>query len=146
MDIRRRELLIATGLCLMLPPVALAAAESPRRLDLKNANTGETFNGPYRDKDGPIPNAMIDLAIFLRDHHVNKIGPVHVETLDFLADVMDAVGETHATILSAYRTPETNRKLRERYFGVAEKSQHLARQCARCHVQRQGRSKPSKRR
>ena len=125
MNLRRRELLIATGLCLVLPPSAWAGPSASRRLDLKNANTGETFNGPYRDNDGPIPNAMIDLAVFLRDHHVNKIGPVHIETLDFLADVMDAVGETHATILSAYRTPETNRKLRERYFGVAEKSQHL---------------------
>ncbi|MGH6980409.1 MAG: YcbK family protein [Stellaceae bacterium] len=126
MEMRRRELLVAAGLYLVLPPTALAEPAGARRLDLKNANTGETFNGPYRDKDGPIPNAMIDLAIFLRDHHVNKLGPVHVETLDFLSDVMAAVGETKATILSAYRTPETNRKLRERYFGVAEKSQHLA--------------------
>ena len=125
MDMRRRDLLIATGLCLVLPEAALAQGAPPRRLDLKNANTGETFNGPYRDRDGPIPAAMIDLAVFLRDHHVNKVGPVHVETLDFLADVMEAVGETHATVLSAYRTPETNRKLREQYFGVAEKSQHL---------------------
>jgi len=125
MDMRRRDLLIATGLCLVLPEAALAQGAAPRRLDLKNANTGETFNGPYRDRDGPIPAAMIDLAVFLRDHHVNKVGPVHVETLDFLADVMEAVGETHATVLSAYRTPETNRKLREQYFGVAEKSQHL---------------------
>jgi uncharacterized protein YcbK (DUF882 family) len=125
MNWRRRDLLLATGLLLVMPRMALAMPSAPRRLDLKNANTKETFNGPYRDADGPIPNAMIDLAIFLRDHHVNKLGPVHVETLDFLADVMDAVGETHATILSAFRTPETNRMLRARYFGVAEKSQHL---------------------
>jgi uncharacterized protein YcbK (DUF882 family) len=125
MNLRRRDLLLATGLLLLVPRVASALPSAPRRLFLANANTGETFSGPYRDKDGPIPAAMTDLAHFLRDHHANKIGPVSVAALDFLAEVMDAVGETRATVLSAYRTPETNRMLATRYFGVAEKSQHL---------------------
>ena len=125
MKLRRRDLLIASGVWLVLPRVANAQALPLRRLNLKNANTHETFNGPYRDADGPIPAAMADLAIFLRDFHVNKVGPVDVATLDFLADVMDAVGQTKATVLSAYRTPETNRMLRSKYFGVAERSQHL---------------------
>lgn len=128
MDFRRRDLLIATGVLLSLPSAASAVPRVPslpRRLDLKNANTGESFIGPYRDRDGPIPSAVTDLARFLRDHHADKEGPVSIPTLDFLADVMDAVDQTRATILSAYRTLETNRMLRERYFGVAEKSQHL---------------------
>jgi uncharacterized protein YcbK (DUF882 family) len=128
MGFRRRDLLIATGVLMSMPRLASAlprVPSLPRRLDLKNANTGESFIGPYRDRDGPIPSAVTDLAHFLRDHHADKEGPVSIPTLDFLADVMDAVGQTKATILSAYRTPETNRMLRERYFGVAEKSQHL---------------------
>ncbi len=128
MNFRRRDLLIATGAALLLPRAALALPVMPglpRRLYLKNANTGESFGGLYRDRDGPIPSAITDLAHFLRDHHANKQGPVSVATLDFLADVMDAVGESKATILSAYRTKETNEMLRARYFGVAEKSQHL---------------------
>ena len=116
---------MATGLLLLLPRAAAALPSTPRRLDLKNANTHETFRGPYRDRQGPIPGAIEDLAVFLRDFHADKVGPVSVATLDFLADVMAAVGEREATILSAYRTPETNRMLRARYFGVAEKSQHL---------------------
>jgi uncharacterized protein YcbK (DUF882 family) len=56
---------------------------------------------------------------------VNKIGPLDVGTLDFLADVMGAIGESSASVLSAYRTPETNTRLRATMFGVAEKSQHL---------------------
>jgi uncharacterized protein YcbK (DUF882 family) len=124
-DPSRRELLIAAGLCVFFGARAVAEPSVSRRLKLKNAHTGETFEGLYRDADGPIPAAMADLAVLLRDHHVNKIGPVHVETLDFLADVMAAVGVTPATILSAFRTPETNAKLAATYFGVAEKSQHL---------------------
>jgi uncharacterized protein YcbK (DUF882 family) len=131
---RRRDLLIATGLCILAPcslspgeaaPVAIARPSLPRRLKLKNVHTGETFDGPYRDETGPIPSAVSDLAEFLRDFHVNKVGPIDVGTLDFLADVMDAVGETNASVLSAYRTPETNARLRATMFGVAEKSQHI---------------------
>ena len=121
----RRELLLATGVCVLFGARAAAAPSLPRRLKMRNANTGETFDGPYRDANGPIPGAIADLAHFLRDHHVNKIGPVHVGTLDFLADVMAAVSQPEATILSAYRTPETNAMLATYIVGVAEKSQHL---------------------
>ncbi|HXP73118.1 MAG TPA: DUF882 domain-containing protein [Stellaceae bacterium] len=121
----RRELLIATGLCVLFGARAAAEPSVPRRLKLKNANTGETFDGPYRDAQGPIVSAISDLAVFLRDHHANQAGPVHVDTLDFLADVMEAVGQSAATILSAYRTPETNAMLATYIVGVAEKSQHL---------------------
>jgi uncharacterized protein YcbK (DUF882 family) len=121
---RRRDLLIATGLTILVPARAAWPAVT-RRLRLKNVHTGETFEGPYRDETGPIPDAIADLAHFLRDHHVNKVGPIDVGALDFLADVMDAIGETNASVLSAYRTPETNARLRATMFGVAEKSQHL---------------------
>jgi len=121
----RRELLLAAGVCVLFGARAAAEPSVPRRLSLKNANTGETFDGPYRDAAGPIPSAIADLGHFLRDHHANKVGPVHVDTLDFLADVMAAVGESAATILSAYRTPETNAMLATYIVGVAEKSQHL---------------------
>jgi len=121
----RRELLIATGLCILFGAGASASRSLPRRLKLKNVNTGETFEGPYRDETGPIPNAISDLAQFLRDFHANRVGPIDIGTLDFLADVLDAVGQTTASVLSAYRTPETNARLRTTTFGVAERSQHL---------------------
>jgi uncharacterized protein YcbK (DUF882 family) len=120
----RRELLIAAGACLLSTRVR-AQIVPGRRLKLKNVNTGETFDGPYRDSQGPIPDAVADLAVLLRDHHVDKVGPVSVATLDFLADVLDAVGQSAASILSAYRTPETNAKLAKTIFGVAENSQHM---------------------
>lgn len=137
MDLRRRDLLLATGLTLIFGPAANAsilaegpypfpARSTPRRLTLRNAHTGETFSGLYRDDIGPIPAAMVDLAIFLRDHRENLSGPVFVETLDFLADVIDASGQAGATVLSGYRTKKTNDMLAKRIFGVAEKSQHLA--------------------
>ena len=38
---------------------------------------------------------------------------------------MAAIGQTRATILSAYRAPETNAMLARTTFGVADNSQHL---------------------
>ena len=121
----RRELLAGTGLCILFGGPLMAEPSIPRRLKLKNVNTGESFEGPYRDEAGPIPSAISDLAVFLRDFHVNKVGPIDVGTLDFLSAVMDAVGQSSASVLSGYRTPETNARLRATHFGVAEKSQHM---------------------
>src|SRR5438045_6877273 len=59
------------------------------------------------------------------DHHSGEKTVIDVGVLDFLAGVMDAVGETRATVLSAYRTRETNAMLAKTHFGVAENSQHL---------------------
>jgi len=125
LSLRRRELLIAAGVCAIACGGAAAQLSVARRLTLKNVNTGETFDGTYRDAEGPIPEAVADLALLLRDHHANKVGPVDIDTIDFLADVMAVIGQTKAMILSAYRTPETNAKLAATTFGVAEKSQHM---------------------
>src|SRR5258708_21581159 len=122
---RRRDLLRAAGIFVIGGFAEAAPLSAPRRLKLKNANTGETFEGTYRDEAGPIPEAMADLVALLRDHHVNKIGPLDVSTLDFLADVMAATGQGSALVLSAYRTPETNAKLGKTTFGGAQRSQHM---------------------
>jgi len=136
MLLKRRDFLLATGLTLVFgsaaharilkdEPFVFPARSIPRRISLRNHNTGETFDGLYRDAIGPIPSAMVDLALFLRDHRENVSGPVFVETLDFLADVIENAGLERATVLSAYRTKKTNEMLASRIFGVAEKSKHL---------------------
>jgi len=104
---------------LPLPP------PQPHRLNLANPHTGETFSGIYRDDNGPIPRVMDELSVFLRDFHSGEKIAIDVGVLDFLLNVMQAVGQTKATILSAYRTPETNAMLARSHFGVAENSQHL---------------------
>src|SRR6266446_7211812 len=104
---------------LPLPP------PQPHRLNLANPHTGETFSGIYRDDNGPIPRVMEELSLFLRDFHSGERIAIDVGVVDFLMGVMQAVGQTRATILSAYRTPATNAMLSKTHFGVAENSQHL---------------------
>jgi uncharacterized protein YcbK (DUF882 family) len=104
---------------LPLPP------PQPHRLNLANPHTGETFSGIYRDDNGPIPGVMDELSVFLRDFHSGEKIAIDVGVLDFLSSVMQAVGQSQAMILSAYRTPQTNAMLAKTHFGVAENSQHL---------------------
>lgn len=131
--LRRRDLLLAAGVVLVGGVRAQAQAQAhlgaqaalPRRLRLRNAHTGETFDGVYRDATGPIPAAAADLTVFFRDHRAHRVGPLDIGVVDFLADVLAAVGVDRATILSAYRTPETNASLAATTFGVAEHSEHI---------------------
>ena len=101
------------------------APPQPHRLNLLNAHTKETFSGIYRDDNGPIPRVMDELSVFLRDFHTGEKIGIDVDLLDFLSHVMQSVGQTQATILSAYRTPETNAMLARKGFKPAENSLHL---------------------
>jgi uncharacterized protein YcbK (DUF882 family) len=121
---RRLFLALAGGLLTASRPARSAPAPL-RRLQLVNPHTGESFSGPYRDDAGPIASAMQDLAVFLRDFHSGQHIAIDVAVVDFLAAVVDAVGAVRATVLSAYRTVETNRMLARTTFGVADNSQHL---------------------
>src|SRR5436309_8404481 len=123
-----RRLFLALAGGLLATPRSVRAWPAPvplRRLVLANAHTGETFDGPYRDDIGPIAQAMADLSIVLRDHHSGETIAIEIGVLDFLANVMDAVGATRATVLSAYRTRATNAMLARTTFGVADNSQHI---------------------
>ena len=123
---RRRLLSVIAG-CVALPVAARAVPRppAPYRLRLTNAHTGETFDGAYRDDNGPIGRVVQELCVFFRDFHCGAVTQMDVGVFDFLANVMGAVGATKATVLSAYRTPETNAMLARTMFGVAENSQHI---------------------
>jgi uncharacterized protein YcbK (DUF882 family) len=125
---RRLFLSLMTGFAAAWPSMARAVARPPmalRRLRLVNCHTGETFDGAYRNDQGPIPRVIDELCVFLRDHHSGEKTQIDVGVIDFLADVLDSVGQTKATVLSAYRTAETNAMLARTMFGVAEHSQHI---------------------
>ena len=125
MDRRLFLALLGGALATPFQAKAVPAPPAPRRLNLVNAHTGETFSGFYRDDKGPIATVMDELAVFLRDFHSGEKRPIDPAVLDFLGDVMDAVGQAKATVLSAYRTRETNAMLARTTFGVADNSQHI---------------------
>jgi uncharacterized protein YcbK (DUF882 family) len=122
---RRKFLALAASAAAFPLPARALTVPDFWRLNLVNAHTGERFNGPYRDSRGAIPDALEELSYFLRDFHSGEKIQYDVAVLDFLTRAMDAVGAAKATVLSAYRTPETNAMLARTNFGVAEHSQHM---------------------
>jgi uncharacterized protein YcbK (DUF882 family) len=95
------------------------------RLRLVDAHNGTVFDGTYRDAKGPIAHAMDELDLFLRDQHTGGMTNIDVRVIDFVTSVMAAIGQTSATVLSAYRSLQTNALLAHTKFGVADNSQHL---------------------
>ena len=124
---RRHFLLRAVGLLSAVPyrGWATPVASAWPRLRLIDAHTGATFDGVYRDANGPIARVMDELCVFLRDQHSGRMTSIDVGVIDFLANVMAATAQTSAVVLSAFRTQETNAMLARTTFGVAENSQHL---------------------
>jgi len=95
------------------------------RLRLVDAHNGAVFEGTYRNAKGPIAQTMTELDLFLRDRRTGGLTNIDVGVVDFLAAVMAATGQTSATVLSAYRSLQTNAMLEHTMFGVADNSQHL---------------------
>ncbi len=95
------------------------------RVRLVDAHTGAVFDEPYRNPKGPIQHAMDELCLFLRDRRSGGMTNIDVGVIDFLTEVMAATGQTSATVLSAYRSLQTNAMLEHTMFGVADNSQHL---------------------
>lgn len=95
------------------------------RVRLVDAHTGAVFDDVYRTAKGPVTQAMTRLGLFLRDRRTGGMTNIDVGVVDFLAAVMAATGQTGATVLSAYRSLQTNALLERTKFGVADNSQHL---------------------
>jgi uncharacterized protein YcbK (DUF882 family) len=123
----RRRFLLTTAGVLSAPWLAHAApmVSTGTRLRLVDAHTGTVFDGAYRDAKGPIAHAMDELCLFLRDQHTGGVTNIDVGVIDFLTNLMAAVGQSSATVLSAYRSLQTNARLERTMFGVADNSQHL---------------------
>lgn len=123
---RRRFLLTTIG-ALCAPGVALAAPmiAPGSRVRLVDARSGAVFDGVYRNVKGPIARAMEELDLFLRDRRTGGVTGIDVGVIDFVAAVMAATEQKSATVLSAYRSLQTNAVLEHTMFGVADNSQHL---------------------
>jgi len=113
------------------PRVALAdeahpALLAPRQLSMVNTHTGERLAIRYFENGQYVPAALTQLNHLLRDHRtgeVSVIAPALFDRLHALAEC--AKCSPHYEIISGYRSPATNDKLRETGSGVAKHSLHM---------------------
>ena len=129
-DVRRRELLKLGGAlgaaAFVMPACAWALpADAPRRATLKNLHTGDAFDDVYFENGRYLPDALAEAAKVLRDWRTGETRQMDPELFDALHAIrgkLDA-GAPYQ-IISGYRSPTTNAKLRARSKGVASQSQH----------------------
>ncbi len=132
--INRRQLIKAgfVGSLLCLNPLPAWARYSlvgaqERSLSLLNTHTGERLNDVvYWEQGDYILNALEHLNHVLRDHRTNEVHPIDPMTLDLMAAISRKVGGKQPfEIVSGYRSPQSNRLLRNKSNGVAKKSYHM---------------------
>jgi len=130
--IHRRQILrggaglIAAGGLTMLGGRPSRAAVEPRDLAFHNLHTGENLSVTYWADGQPIPEALADVNHILRDFRTNEIWPIDLHLLNLLHRVRQALDTTAPIhIISGYRSPATNNKLRSKGSGVAKRSLHM---------------------
>jgi len=124
----RRSYFISICILLLLsgPSRAVDESNQERRLSFYNTHTHERLTVIYKKGDDYVPEGMEKISYILRDHRANEVHAMDPRLMDFLYDLLtevDNYGEVH--IISGYRSPKTNAKLRNKSKGVARRSRHM---------------------
>ena len=128
----RRRLIRAAGMIAgasaagILRGVAAEKDGGPRRIVLENLHTPDSLDIVYRRGDYFVPDALSSIEALLRDHRTGTHHPIDPALLDYLYDVARVAGvEPAFTVISGYRSPQTNAMLHERTSGVSSHSLHM---------------------
>ena len=113
-----------------LPAAARASVAEPgaRTLSFVHTHTQERIEIAYADAEARyLPQALATLNRFLRDHYTGEVGVMDPRLFDRLHRLRLELGSDRPfEVISAYRCPATNARLREsRGGGVARQSLHL---------------------
>lgn len=128
MNKTRRVILKGALLAPLLPLSRLAGAAptSERKLSFYHTHTGEKLSVVYHDGRDYLPESLADIDRHLRDFRtgdIETIDPLLLDQLFALRRMTDSNGVYQ--VISGYRSPATNAKLRSRSSGVAKKSLHM---------------------
>jgi uncharacterized protein YcbK (DUF882 family) len=120
-----RRALIAVAAMLVIPALR-ADPESPRRLELTNLHGGEKLTVTFHNEHDIAPDALRALRHLLRDYRVDEEHDIDAGLYLQLTDLARECGvPAKYEVISGYRSPVTNAKLRAAGHAVAQKSQHM---------------------
>jgi uncharacterized protein YcbK (DUF882 family) len=122
----RRSLGLAAGLCVAgEAPALILASDDDRTLAFHNLHTSESLECRYWSNGSYDPVALEEISYVLRDHRADEMKQIDTGLLDLLAVVRRKLGASEPYhVISGYRSPQTNAKLRAKSNGVATKSLH----------------------
>jgi uncharacterized protein YcbK (DUF882 family) len=126
---RRRFVQKSIGLCgLSIAPYAwsIGAQASPAGLSFLSLHTGERLQTGITPDTDFSPETLEPVNRVLRDHRSGDITTMDPDLLRALAKLQAEVGVAGPFhVISGYRSPKTNAKLRAAGHGVATKSLHM---------------------
>lgn len=97
-----------------------------RRLFLKVKRTGETFNDVFAQGDLHYIDALAEVDHLMRDWRRDEVTEIDRDLIEILASIQEVTGyDEPLTIVSGYRSRQTNDALRRRRRGVAKNSYHI---------------------
>jgi len=125
--LRHAGVLAASGVAWTSASARAAATPGARHLALVHTHTHERIDVVYAVDQAYAPQALRALNHFLRDHYSGEVGVIDPTMFDLLHRVRREFGGEQAfEVISGYRCPTTNRRLREtRGGGVASRSLHM---------------------
>jgi uncharacterized protein YcbK (DUF882 family) len=107
-------------------PAKAAPAGAPRRIALLNLHTGERLEIEYFRNGAYAPEALTAIEVLLRDFRNGEQHVIDPTLMDYLVDVAEKLCIPPAySVISGYRSPETNERLHERSSGVSQRSLHM---------------------
>ncbi len=116
---------VAAGL---LCPAALASlnAGPQRSLAFYNTHTGESLETVYWAAGEYLEDGLREINTVLRDHRADETWPMDRNLLDLLTALQAEVNcHNPFHVISGYRSPATNARLRGKSSGVARRSYHM---------------------
>lgn len=123
----RQSIGVAAGLCFAAEaPALILDPESDRSLAFRNLHTNDFLKCRYWSNGNYDHVALEDIAFVLRDHRAEEMKSIDTELLDLLTRLRRDLGTRQPYhVISGYRSPSTNAKLRNKSGGVAKKSLHM---------------------
>lgn len=128
----RRQFLkfgLATAGSILLPWPAFAGLSDNKNrcLSLYNTHTGEHLrNLVYWEKGSYLEDSLKRINHLLRDHRTGEVKTIDPNLLDLISALHQRIpADSPFEIISGYRSPATNRKLRKHSKGVAKNSLHM---------------------
>lgn len=111
----------------LFPNLGLAnMAPYKKSLSFYNTHTGEKLETTFWAEGVYIPEALSEINYLLRDHRNNAVTEMDIELFDLLYTLRTNLNSREPFhVISGYRSPETNAKLRGHSTGVAKKSLHM---------------------
>lgn len=111
---------------LSIPNICSAKVAKKRTLSLFHVRAQKELDLTYAMGNSYNPKALVKVNSFLRDYQTGQIHQIDPKLLDILWVVQQEMGcKGPYKIVSAFRSPQTNRKLRRSKSGVAGHSLHM---------------------